>query len=102
MTDPKQAYALQHPELFPLEINHASLSELLRVPGIGPLSAKKIVALRRESNFYSADDLKRIGVVTKRALPFILLQGKRFFSSLQTAGRQPSSYSQISLWSDVS
>ena len=98
--DPKQAFAELHPERFPLEINRASLLELLRVPGIGPRSAKKIVWLRRENRFRSVEDLARIGVVTKRALPFILVAGKKYSPPLGQAGRNRSSYSQASLWGD--
>ena len=97
--DPKQAFALKHPELFPLEINQASLSELLRIPGVGPRSARKILSLRRENVFRSADELVRIGVVAKRALPFILLQGKRFFSPVAAqTSRNRSAFTQTSLW----
>ena len=95
--DPKQAFALRHPELFPLEINRATLAELLRIPGIGPRSAKKIVGLRRESLFRAVEDLTRIGVVTKRALPFILVQGKQY-SSLPARSRCANGSVQTSLW----
>ena len=95
--DPKQAFALRHPELFPLEINRASLTELLRIPGIGPRSAKKIVGLRRETQFRAVEDLTRIGVVTKRALPFILVQGKQY-SSLPARSRCANGSVQTSLW----
>jgi predicted DNA-binding helix-hairpin-helix protein len=99
-TDPKQAYALQHPERFPLEINRASMSELLRIPGIGPRSAKKILMLRRECSFRSIEDLKRIGVVTKRALPFILVQGKKFTPALARTSHHNLRFIQPSLWGD--
>jgi len=99
-TDPKQAYAAQHPERFPLEINRATISELLRIPGIGPRSAKKIILLRRECSFRSVEDLKRIGVVTKRALPFILVQGKKFTPALSKAARNDVRHFQPSLWGD--
>ena len=95
--DPKQAFALRHPELFPLEINRATLAELLRIPGIGPRSAKKIVGLRRETQFHAVEDLTRIGVVTKRALPFILVQGKQY-SSLPARPRPTRTHIQSSLW----
>ena len=95
--DPKQAFALRHPELFPLEINRATLAELLRIPGIGPRSAKKIVGLRRETQFRAVEDLTRIGVVTKRALPFILVQGKQY-SSLPARSRCANGSVQTSLW----
>ncbi len=99
LIDPKHAYALHHPELFPLEINRASLAELLRIPGIGPRSARKIILLRKEANFRSVEELKRIGVVTRRALPFMLLQGKRFSSySVLPSSRSREKSSQLSLW----
>ncbi len=98
--DPKQAYALKHPERFPLEINRASLEELLRIPGIGPRSAKKILLLRRESQFYSADELSRIGVVTKRALPFVLIHGRQFSASCRNSPRSVPTSVQGSLWGD--
>ena len=100
-TDPKQAYAAQHPERFPLEINRASISELLRIPGIGPRSAKKIVLLRRECSFRSVEDLKRIGVVTKRALPYVLVQGKQFSPAITSPVCAVSLYSQPSLWENT-
>ena len=97
--DPKHAYALSHPELFPLDINRASLSELLRIPGIGPRSARKILLLRKESVFRAVEELTRIGVVTKRALPFMLLQGKSFASAVKTPARRSGSpFVQQSLW----
>jgi len=98
--DPKQAFAELHPERFPMEINRASVPELLRIPGIGPRSAKKIVLLRRENRFRSVEDLARIGVVTKRALPYILVEGKKYSPPLGSLGRDRSSYSQTSLWGE--
>lgn len=99
--DPKQAYALRHPELFPLEINRASVADLLRIPGIGPRSAKKILMLRRESSFRSFEELARIGVVMKRALPFILVQGKQFSPAASETVRSVAPYYQPSLWGDA-
>ncbi len=75
--DPKFMWALHHPERFPVEVNRASKEELLRVPGIGPRSATRIVRLRRRGTFRTLADLKKIGVVAKRAAPFILLAGRR-------------------------
>ena len=63
--DPKACWALRHPEVFPLEVNRASYHDLLRVPGIGVLSARRICAARRQA-FLSYDSLKRLGVVLKR------------------------------------
>lgn len=69
--DPKSAWALAHPEFFPVNIQEAEFSQLLRVPGIGPLSARKIIALRRECRLLP-DYLSRLGVVMKRAQYFVI------------------------------
>lgn len=74
--DPKCQWALRHPELFPVEINKADLMTLLRVPGIGPVSARRILASRRFGPL-RADDLKGLGVVMKRAKYFIQCSGKK-------------------------
>lgn len=75
--DPKMIWALTHPELFPVEVNLASREELLRVPGIGPRSAARILKLRRQGRFCSLQGLSEIGAVAKRAAPFILLDGRQ-------------------------
>jgi predicted DNA-binding helix-hairpin-helix protein len=74
--DPKLTWAAAHPERFPIEINRARYHELLRVPGIGPKSAQRIVAARRQGRFNSLADLRPMGAVTKRAAPFVLLNGR--------------------------
>ena len=76
-TDPKEAWAEIHFKHTPIEINHAAPRELLRVPGIGPKAAKKIVQVRRIRQLRDLSQLKKLGVATKRAAPFILLDGKR-------------------------
>jgi len=68
--DPKLAWALRHPEHFPVDINKVDYSMILRVPGIGVKSAKLIVASRRYTRL-KASDLKKIGVVMKKAQYFI-------------------------------
>jgi len=75
--DPKQTYAQAHPELFPVEVNRASREELLRVPGIGPVSAGRLVQWRRQGTLRDLADLGKAGAVAPRAAPFILLDGKR-------------------------
>ena len=75
LVDPKCNWALNHMELYPVEVNRAPLEMLLRVPGIGPGSAKKILIARREGQLDFAG-LKRIGVVLKRAQYFITCKGK--------------------------
>ena len=68
--DPKLAWALRHPECFPLDINKADYNFLLRVPGIGVKSAKLIVLSRRYARLKMAD-LKKMGIVLKKAQYFI-------------------------------
>lgn len=74
--DPKSAWAQQHPERFPVEVNAAPIPELVRVPGIGPRSAQRIAALRRRETVKSLDALRTVGVRCQIASPFILLDGK--------------------------
>jgi len=80
LVDPKANYALNHLNEFPKEVNSASYYELLRVPGIGINSAKRIIKAR---NIYTLtfDDLKKIGVVMKRAKYFITANNKYFINS---------------------
>ena len=73
--DPKSAWALRHMERFPVEVNRADYETLLRVPGIGVRSAKRIVASRRIAAL-SHEDLDRIGVVMKRARHFLTCGGR--------------------------
>ena len=68
--DPKLAWALRHPEAFPVDINRADYEMLLRVPGLGVKSAKMILTARRYSRF-GTSHLKQIGVVLKKAQYFI-------------------------------
>jgi len=75
--DPKRLYGLRHPELFPVEVNRAVRQELLRVPGIGPGSAGRIIELRHLGTLRSLEDLARMGADAVRAAPFVLLDGKR-------------------------
>lgn len=76
--DPKADWALKHLEQFPIEINRADYHTLLRIPGVGTKSAERIIKARRLAplNF---DDLKKIGVVLKRALYFITCSGKMMY-----------------------
>lgn len=78
--DPKCDWALRHLELFPVEINRASYHTLLRVPGIGYKSAERIVKARRSTTL-SFSDLKKIGVVLKRALYFITCSGRMMYNT---------------------
>lgn len=73
--DPKCGWAVRNIHLFPVEVNRVDYEMLLRVPGIGVKSARRIIAARRTSNL-NYDDLKKIGVVIKRAKYFITCKGK--------------------------
>ena len=68
--DPKLAWALRHPEYFPVDVNRADYEQLLRVPGIGVKSAKMILVSRRFAPL-SSEQLKKMGVVMKKARYFI-------------------------------
>ena len=75
MLDPKCYWAITHPEQFPVEIMTADLGWLLRVPGIGPTGARRILSARR-TGLLHFDDLKKMGIVLKRAQFFILCGGR--------------------------
>ena len=75
--DPKLAWAEQHLQGKPVEINRADRRELLHVPGIGPKSADAILRARRAGKLRDLATLKRLGIVTTRVAPFILLDGRR-------------------------
>ncbi len=75
--DPKSAWALRHPELFPLEIATAPYELIVRVPGVGPKAALTLVQERRRSVIRGLPDLRRVGVDTHRAGYFLALRGKR-------------------------
>jgi len=76
--DPKTTWALAHPERFPVEVRTAVYEELVRVPGIGPGAARKLVAERGRAVLRTLADLRGLGVVTTRAAGFVTLNGKRF------------------------
>lgn len=80
LVDPKSDWALRHLNEYPKEINEVSYYELLKIPGIGPKSAKKIISSRK---YYKLEwnDLKKMNISIKRAKYFILCNGKYFASS---------------------
>ena len=116
LLDPKCCWALKHLDLFPVEVNRADYMLLLRVPGIGYKSAGRIVKARRMGNL-EFEDLKKMGVVLKRALYFITCGGKMMYpvrieedyitrNLLNTKERLPEgmdgmTYRQLSLFDDV-
>lgn len=76
--DPKHAWALAHLDSFPLEVNSAPKEMLLRTPGVGPVSAQRILAARKTHRFSRLAELSKLGVATSRARDFLTLAG-RFF-----------------------
>ena len=77
LLDPKTDWALRHIDFFPIEINKASFNNLIKVPGIGLISAKKIISSRKyfDINF---DDLKKMGVSLKKSKYFITCNSKYY------------------------
>ncbi|MEE1087169.1 MAG: putative DNA modification/repair radical SAM protein [Schaedlerella sp.] len=114
--DPKCNWALKHLECFPVEVNRADYHMLLRVPGIGVKSAQRIVKARR-MGIVNFEDLKKMGVVLKRALYFITCSGKMMYQTkieedyitrnlLNTKEKLPDSvygmnYRQLTLFDDM-
>lgn len=78
LLDPKCDWALRHLEMYPVEINKADYRTLLRVPGIGTTGAQRIV-MARKSAVLDFPDLKRLGIVLKRAVYFITCKGKMMY-----------------------
>ncbi len=77
MLDPKCDWALRNLQYFPVEINKADYNTLLKVPGIGVISAKRIITARREFNL-TFENLRKLGIVLKRARYFITCNGKYY------------------------
>ena len=75
--DPKLLWAEHYLKYQPIEINHASREELLRIPGIGPKGALAVIRARQSHTLSDLSALKKIGVHPQRAKDFILLNGKR-------------------------
>jgi predicted DNA-binding helix-hairpin-helix protein len=74
--DPKVAWALAHPEHFPVDVAKASYRALVRVPGVGVLTAKRIVSERRNTLIRDLSHLRKLGVQTTRATGFLALKGR--------------------------
>ena len=73
--DPKLHRAILHPELFPAEIKTAPYEQLLTVPGIGPISARRILTARREGTIFEPRDLAKLGVRIRQAKEFVTIGG---------------------------
>lgn len=80
LVDPKANWALNHLDEFPKEINTCSYYDLLKIPGIGVTSAKRIIKSRRQFSI-NFNDLKKMGCVLKRAQYFITCNNKFFIDS---------------------
>lgn len=80
MLDPKAEWALRHIDEFPKEINKCSYYELLKIPGIGVTTAKRIISSRKHFKL-TFNDLKNMNVVLKRAKYFITCDGKYFIDT---------------------
>lgn len=74
--DPKMAIALSRPADFPVEVNGAGYEDLLRIPGIGPLTARRILARRPDTRVRDLQDLQLLGAVAGRCAPFVLIDGR--------------------------
>ena len=70
-TDPKEAWARMHPEHFPLNVNRASRLELLRVPGLGPITVSRILRLRQTQRVGSLEEIGRVGARLGKARPYV-------------------------------
>lgn len=70
--DPKEAWAKNHPEAFPVDVNRASKWELLRVPGLGPVTIKEILERRRECRMSRIEDLGKVGVRLEKASKYVV------------------------------
>ncbi len=70
-TDPKETWALSHPEFFPVNINKASKFSLLRVPGLGPLTVKRVLLQRKQSRIRSIEEVGKVGIRLKKAKKYL-------------------------------
>jgi putative DNA modification/repair radical SAM protein len=96
--DPKMNWALHNQDRFPLEINTAGLEDLMRVPGIGRISARKIMELRRQAKLADIDKLKKIMPSLRRAHNFITLNGRFYPLKMKP---QVKLNRQMSFWDEL-
>ncbi len=108
--DPKLAWSLRNLHFFPIELTKADYWELVRVPGIGPVSAKKIIRARKEGPL-TEESLKKLGIPLKRAKYFITLRGKPLFKTTkfskkiiknQLVETQLNLFKELSVYADCS
>ena len=70
-TDPKEVWATMHPERFPIQANRASKHELLRVPGLGPVTVNRILKRRQSARLTAIQDIGKPGVLLKKAQKYL-------------------------------
>jgi predicted DNA-binding helix-hairpin-helix protein len=80
--DPKSAWARAHPSFFPLEVTRASYEALVRVPGLGPATARALVGARRMTVLRGREDLRAAGVDVARAAYYLTLRGRRLANAV--------------------
>ncbi len=96
--DPKLVWALSNMDKFPVEINKASFEELIRIPGIGRISARRILQIRKNTRLKDLEQLKKLRAVTKRARRFITLDGKFYPAKKEL---EPEIDKQLFLWEEI-
>ncbi|MBI4722167.1 MAG: radical SAM protein [Candidatus Stahlbacteria bacterium] len=96
--DPKLVWAKQHPESFPIEVNTASFHQLIRVPGIGRISAQKIVCARKEGRITTIESLKKMGIIGSRARNYILINSRM---PKITPNPKETAQKQMFLWEEI-
>lgn len=96
--DPKLAWAELHPELFPIEINTASFNTLIRVPGIGKISATRIITARKSSKIKTLQILKQLAPQFHKARNFITLDG---YLPSKTETKKSLPQKQLFLWEEL-
>jgi predicted DNA-binding helix-hairpin-helix protein len=69
--DPKETWAKSHPEFYPVDINRAPKSSLLRVPGLGPITVKWILEHRKHSRIRTMDDVGKVGIRLSKAMEYV-------------------------------
>jgi predicted DNA-binding helix-hairpin-helix protein len=85
--DPKTLWAARHPERFPVEVNRAPPEELMRVPGIGPRAARRLVQLRAAGRLRGLGALRAAGAAWRVAAPYLLVDGRRAAQQLELFAR---------------
>jgi predicted DNA-binding helix-hairpin-helix protein len=88
--DPKVAWALAHRDLYPLDVMTASYDQLVRIPGIGVITARRLVDERRSTQIRGLADLRKLGVQTTRAAGFLTVRGRALETTKWT--------DQLALW----